>query len=287
MAAVLPGAPDLETYLANLRAGVDAITDVPASRWDAEFYDPAAAKTRPGDRMYCHRGGFVDDVAFDPMRFGIMPMAVGRHRARAAGRAGHRGRGDRRRRRAGLARRPREGRDRARARRLLQRRHGAFRRPGPHRQPARRDPARADARALRRAARGRARLLRREVRRDARGVRHRPDGAEPGRLAHREPARPGRPGLHRRRGLRLLADRRRPRCGGPRLRALRRRAGRRRAPLPRHHLLVRVQPARRALAERADPPVPPRRRRDPDRRGHRDPRAQATGRRRATNGSTR
>ncbi|MBA3744622.1 beta-ketoacyl synthase N-terminal-like domain-containing protein, partial [Sporichthya sp.] len=77
MAAVLPGAPDLAAYRANLRAGVDAITDVPASRWDAEFYDPAAAKTRPGDRMYCRRGGFVDEVTFEPMRFGIMPMAVG------------------------------------------------------------------------------------------------------------------------------------------------------------------------------------------------------------------
>ena len=76
MAAVLPGAPDLATYRANLRDGVDAITDVPASRWDPEFYDPAAAKTRPGDRMYCRRGGFVGELSFDPMRFGIMPMAV-------------------------------------------------------------------------------------------------------------------------------------------------------------------------------------------------------------------
>ncbi|WP_344603200.1 beta-ketoacyl synthase N-terminal-like domain-containing protein [Sporichthya brevicatena] len=77
MAAVLPGAPDLATYRENLRAGVDAITDVPASRWDPEFYDPGAAKTRPGDRMYCRRGGFVGEVTIDPMRFGIMPMAVG------------------------------------------------------------------------------------------------------------------------------------------------------------------------------------------------------------------
>lgn len=77
MAAVLPGAPDLATYRANLRAGTDAISDVPAARWDPEFYDPAAAKTRPGDRMYCKRGGFIADLAFDPMRFGIMPLAVG------------------------------------------------------------------------------------------------------------------------------------------------------------------------------------------------------------------
>ncbi|MGQ0625343.1 MAG: beta-ketoacyl synthase N-terminal-like domain-containing protein [Sporichthyaceae bacterium] len=76
MAAVLPGAPDLATYRANLHAGFDAITDVPASRWDHEFYDPVAAKTRPGDRMYCRRGGFIDEVAFSPLQFGIMPNAV-------------------------------------------------------------------------------------------------------------------------------------------------------------------------------------------------------------------
>ncbi len=76
MAAVFPGAPDLATYRANIRSGVDAITDVPPSRWDGEFYDPAAAKTRPGDRMYCRRGGFVTPPVFDPMRFGIMPLAV-------------------------------------------------------------------------------------------------------------------------------------------------------------------------------------------------------------------
>jgi acyl transferase domain-containing protein/phosphopantetheinyl transferase len=76
MAAVFPGAPDLATFAANLEAGVDAITEVPADRWDASFYDPTEAKARPGDRMYAHRGGFVTPPLFDPMRFGIMPMAV-------------------------------------------------------------------------------------------------------------------------------------------------------------------------------------------------------------------
>src|SRR4051794_27732078 len=76
MAAVFPGAPDLTTYRANIRAGVDAITQVPPSRWGEGFYDPDAAKERPGDRMYCRRGGFVAAPLFDPMRFGIMPLAV-------------------------------------------------------------------------------------------------------------------------------------------------------------------------------------------------------------------
>jgi acyl transferase domain-containing protein/phosphopantetheinyl transferase len=74
MAAVFPGAGDLTAYWTNVAGGVDAIRDVPATRWDAEFYDPAS----PGvDRFYCRRGGFVDGVAaFDPLAFGIMPVAA-------------------------------------------------------------------------------------------------------------------------------------------------------------------------------------------------------------------
>src|SRR4051812_6108483 len=74
MAVVLPGAPDLETYWRNLVDGVDAITDVPAHRWDPEFYEPGS--DRP-DRVYCRRGGFVDAYAdVDAGRFGIMPASV-------------------------------------------------------------------------------------------------------------------------------------------------------------------------------------------------------------------
>jgi acyl transferase domain-containing protein/phosphopantetheinyl transferase len=76
MAAVFPGAADLATFAANIEAGVDAISEVPADRWDASFYDPAEAKARPGDRLYARRGGFVTPPLFDPMRFGIMPVAV-------------------------------------------------------------------------------------------------------------------------------------------------------------------------------------------------------------------
>jgi acyl transferase domain-containing protein/phosphopantetheinyl transferase len=74
MACVLPGAPDLDAFWTNIAGGVDAITEVPANRWDPVFYDPAAGGP---DRFYCRRGGFVDGVAdFDPAAFGIMPLAV-------------------------------------------------------------------------------------------------------------------------------------------------------------------------------------------------------------------
>jgi acyl transferase domain-containing protein/phosphopantetheinyl transferase (holo-ACP synthase) len=74
MACVFPGAPDLATYWKNLRAGFDAIADVPATRWDPVFYDPTSTAA---DRFYCKRGGFVDAYArFDAVGHGIMPVAA-------------------------------------------------------------------------------------------------------------------------------------------------------------------------------------------------------------------
>jgi acyl transferase domain-containing protein/phosphopantetheinyl transferase len=76
MAVLLPGASNLDAYWKNLVGGVDCITDAPAGRWDPEFYDPAAGPGRP-DRLYCRRGGFVDEYAeIDPLEFGIMPDSV-------------------------------------------------------------------------------------------------------------------------------------------------------------------------------------------------------------------
>ncbi|WP_434445075.1 beta-ketoacyl synthase N-terminal-like domain-containing protein [Lentzea sp. E54] len=73
--AVFPGAPDAATFWRNIAAGVDAIGQIPPGRWDpATYYDQDSTS---GDRFYCRRGGFVDDLAeFDPTRFGIMPSTV-------------------------------------------------------------------------------------------------------------------------------------------------------------------------------------------------------------------
>ena len=69
-AARLPGAGDAERYWDLLREGREAISEVPASRWDAEEFfdtDPAA----PG-KVVTRRAGFVDDVVgFDAPFFGI------------------------------------------------------------------------------------------------------------------------------------------------------------------------------------------------------------------------
>ena len=79
MGAMFPGAPDLTTYWNNIVGGVDAITEVPAARWESFFYDPESyhPEFAAPDRVYCNRGGFVDDFAsFDATAFGIMPVTV-------------------------------------------------------------------------------------------------------------------------------------------------------------------------------------------------------------------
>jgi acyl transferase domain-containing protein/acyl-CoA synthetase (AMP-forming)/AMP-acid ligase II/acyl carrier protein len=68
----LPGANDAEAFWQLLRDGVDAITEVPADRWDSRaFYsaDPA-----PPGKMNTRWGGFLNQVdQFDASFFGIAP----------------------------------------------------------------------------------------------------------------------------------------------------------------------------------------------------------------------
>lgn len=74
MGCVFPGAPDLRTYWDNILAKVDAVTEVPASRWDwRRYFD--ADRTAP-DRIYSRWGGFVDDVEFDARDFGMTPNSL-------------------------------------------------------------------------------------------------------------------------------------------------------------------------------------------------------------------
>ncbi|GGM84546.1 polyketide synthase [Longimycelium tulufanense] len=79
MGAIFPGAGTARQFWQNIRAGTDAITDVPPHRWDPEiYYAPHSYADAPrSDRIYCCRGGFIDDLAtFDPLDFGIMPATV-------------------------------------------------------------------------------------------------------------------------------------------------------------------------------------------------------------------
>ena len=74
MACVFPKAPDLKTFWENIVSKVDAIDDPPAN-WDTDrVYDPVS---KENDRIYCKRGGYLGELShFDPLEFGIMPVAV-------------------------------------------------------------------------------------------------------------------------------------------------------------------------------------------------------------------
>ena len=71
MSCLFPGASGLQEYWANVRDGVDAITDIPSSHWSVGDYFDADPKAP--DMTYGRRGGFLDAVDFDPMGFGISP----------------------------------------------------------------------------------------------------------------------------------------------------------------------------------------------------------------------
>ena len=74
MTAIYPGEPGLGGFWRTITAGRDAISDVPPSHWLIEdYYDPDPKAT---DRTYCKRGGFIDPVPFDPVRFGLPPNAL-------------------------------------------------------------------------------------------------------------------------------------------------------------------------------------------------------------------
>lgn len=72
-----PGdAADADSFWQLMMEGVDAITEVPADRWNiGQYYDPHSG--RPG-KSISRWGGFVrDPSAFDPEFFGISPREAG------------------------------------------------------------------------------------------------------------------------------------------------------------------------------------------------------------------
>ncbi len=69
--SVFPQANTTQEYWDNILRKVDCVTEVPASRWNIEdYYDPDPSVP---DKTYCKRGGFIPDIDFDPMEFGLPP----------------------------------------------------------------------------------------------------------------------------------------------------------------------------------------------------------------------
>ncbi|MFC0134706.1 erythronolide synthase [Massilia eurypsychrophila] len=74
MACHFPGAQGLREYWQNIVRGVNAIREVTDDRWSADLlFDP---RRGVADKVYATAGGFLDDVAFDPQRYGIAPASL-------------------------------------------------------------------------------------------------------------------------------------------------------------------------------------------------------------------
>jgi len=74
MASIFPQARNLQEYWEKIIRKADCITDVPPSRWDVDtYYDP---DPRTPDKTYCKRGGFIPDIDFNPMEFGLPPNVL-------------------------------------------------------------------------------------------------------------------------------------------------------------------------------------------------------------------
>ncbi|RII14709.1 Phthiocerol/phenolphthiocerol synthesis polyketide synthase type I PpsB [Streptomyces sp. YIM 130001] len=73
MSAMFPGAPDLAEFWSNVVSGKDSVTEVPTHRWDpAQYYDPEG----DGEQTPSRWGGFLPEIPFDPLRYGIPPAAL-------------------------------------------------------------------------------------------------------------------------------------------------------------------------------------------------------------------
>ena len=76
MATVLPGAEDLDQFWANVVGGVDSVTEVPAERWNAEQWHATGDAAQPGVTTPSKWGGFVPQVPFDALGYGIPPRSL-------------------------------------------------------------------------------------------------------------------------------------------------------------------------------------------------------------------
>ncbi|MDF2273247.1 beta-ketoacyl synthase N-terminal-like domain-containing protein, partial [Streptomyces coacervatus] len=74
LAGLFPKSRDLREFWHNIVDAEDCIEDVPESHWNtADYYDPDPAAE---DKTYVRRGGFLPEIAFNPMEFGLPPNTL-------------------------------------------------------------------------------------------------------------------------------------------------------------------------------------------------------------------
>lgn len=74
MSCVFPGAKNLDEYWTNIVTGKNCVTEVPDDRWNKDIYynnDSVAC-----DKSDSKWGGFIPEIDFDPMEFGIPPQSL-------------------------------------------------------------------------------------------------------------------------------------------------------------------------------------------------------------------
>ncbi len=74
MAAIVPGASEVRRFWENTLSGHDAITEIPADRWDWRLYYDADPKAP--DKITSRWGGFVPEIPFDPLHYGMPPASL-------------------------------------------------------------------------------------------------------------------------------------------------------------------------------------------------------------------
>ncbi|RZO61715.1 MAG: SDR family NAD(P)-dependent oxidoreductase [Sandaracinaceae bacterium] len=74
LSCLFPGSSELTGFWQDILLGRDRLTRVPADRWLVEdYYDP---DPKAPDKIYVDKGGFLGDVDFDPMKWGVPPSIV-------------------------------------------------------------------------------------------------------------------------------------------------------------------------------------------------------------------
>ncbi|WP_345142325.1 beta-ketoacyl synthase N-terminal-like domain-containing protein, partial [Dactylosporangium darangshiense] len=77
MSCIFPGSPDLAAFWQTILGGRDAVTEVPAERWDADtYYAPEVEPGQTGRISVSKWGGFIAPVPFDAIGYGIPPAAL-------------------------------------------------------------------------------------------------------------------------------------------------------------------------------------------------------------------
>ena len=71
LSAIFADARNIEEFWTNIIQAKDSIKEVPENRWKIEdYYD---ADMFAPDKTYCKRGGFLPDIDFNPLEFGLPP----------------------------------------------------------------------------------------------------------------------------------------------------------------------------------------------------------------------